>query len=149
MFISNFVNFTLVVSQWPELPADFGCPGRFWDRAIAGYISDFNAKILENQLEYQDPRFHSLNGQDFIDAVKFPEAENTWSWGTWGAWGEWNTQCARLIGRYTNCRVFHRFWEKSLFSINKSHKFYFPTNCFVIVFCPLTLLNLNLVCFSR
>ena len=94
-------------SQWPELPSTFGCPGRVWDRNIAGYIPTFNAAIKQNKQLYDDVRYKELKKTDadaFVEQVKFPEPENTWNWGTWGDWGEWSNTCTRLE---PSCKLMH------------------------------------------
>ena len=47
-------------SAWPELPADFGCPGKVWDRNIADYVPTYNSQISENMHLFEDIRYNDL-----------------------------------------------------------------------------------------
>ena len=39
--------------QWPELPSDYGCAVKPWDRDHAGYIELFNSLIKQNKRSYK------------------------------------------------------------------------------------------------
>ena len=39
--------------QWPELPSDYGCAVKPWDRDHAGYIELFNSFIKQNKRSYK------------------------------------------------------------------------------------------------